>query len=88
MKLFISVIAAALLGAASGCVYHERAVAPEPVTAGYVEYDYTPVYYDRGWYDGPYWYWRGHDGRLFHERREAREHHHFERQEHEHEFRR
>lgn len=48
--------------------HYREVVYEEP---GPVVYDYT--YYDRGYYDGPYWYYRDYDGHLFHERREEHE---------------
>jgi hypothetical protein len=93
MTLLNKLLAVAVLGTSCGCVYRARVDVPvpaEPVPAGYVYYDRDPYYYDRGWYDGPYWHWYGRDGREFHERREEREHHFRERHEHEfheHEFR-
>lgn len=42
------------------------AVVEEPLV-----YDYT--YYDRGYYNGPYWYYRDRDGHWYHEVREEHE---------------
>jgi hypothetical protein len=75
MKLIANLFAGGLALCAFGCVAHVGVAEPEPVAVGYTTYDYEPVYYDRGWYDGGYWYWHGRDGRLYHERREARERH-------------
>lgn len=55
-----------------GCVYRVHEPPPEPVPVGYTV-TYDPVYYDRGWYDGGYWYWYGPNHRLYHELREERE---------------
>jgi hypothetical protein len=72
---------AAAMGAVALCAcdsddhyHHRRAVVvheSEPVyTEPPVVYDYT--YYDRGYYNGPYWVYRDRSG---HEWREAREEH-------------
>jgi hypothetical protein len=69
------------IGALCGCTVHVEPAAPPPVA---VDVDPGPVVYDdyywRGYYDGPYFFWYGRDGHLFHELRE--EHEHRERFEH------
>jgi hypothetical protein len=71
----------AAFGVAVGCTVHVEPAGPPPVAvdvgAGPVVYD---DYYWRGYYDGPYFFWYGRDGHLYHEvradheRRERLEH--------------
>lgn len=85
MKLLQAGLIVAMFGLA-GCAYRVEgpgfAVTNEPVPAAYPEVAYDPVYYDVGWYSGPYWYWYGPNHRLFHELRADHErrfyayHHH------------
>ncbi|HSU68142.1 MAG TPA: hypothetical protein VLJ39_14790 [Tepidisphaeraceae bacterium] len=70
LKTACGAMLAGIAGLLAGCTLH--AGPPEPVPAGYTV-SYEPVYYDRGWYDGPNWYWYGPDRRLYHERREFHE---------------
>jgi len=70
----------------AGCAYRLQGPGitvtnePEPVPAAYPEPDYAPVYYDAGWYDGPYWYWYGPGHRLYHEDRGWHERRYYERE--------
>lgn len=72
MNLLRGALLAGLFGVA-GCAYRVQgpgfAVTNEPVPAAYATVDYEPVYYDAGWYSGPYWYWYGPDHHLYHELR-------------------
>ena len=77
------VLLGGLLCAAGGLFGCEAYIDPgypgEPAPAAYTYgpgYDY--YYYDSGWYDGPYWYWRDRDGHMYHELREAHEHRAYE----------
>jgi hypothetical protein len=68
---------AGVLGLA-GCTYGIQGpgfsvTAGPPVVAAYDEPAYAPVYYNAGWYGGPYWNWYGPDHHLFHEYREMHE---------------
>ena len=80
-----------LLAAASlaGCTVHAQpGVEVEAAPAGYTEYPapaYEPVYYDRGWYDGPNWVWIGPDHHRYWESREWHERRWHDRDYHEHE---
>lgn len=66
----------ATLGLA-GCTFHAHpGVEVEAYPAGYSTYPdtaYDPVYYDRGYYDGPNWVWFGPDHHRYYERREFHE---------------
>lgn len=56
-----------------GCTFHARPGVE--VTAGY-DYPadvYAPVYYDRGYYEGPNWVWFGPDHHRYWEHRDIHE---------------
>lgn len=64
------------IGALYGCTVHVEPPGPPAVAVdvgpGPVVYD---DYYWSGYYDGPYFFWHGRDGRLYHELRADHEHH-------------
>ncbi|HWE95607.1 MAG TPA: hypothetical protein VG269_16705 [Tepidisphaeraceae bacterium] len=60
------------VAALCGCdVYTEPGPPPPPAVGVGVGVDTT--YYDRGWYDGPYYYYEDREGHRYHELREEHE---------------
>ena len=70
INLFLTGICLAGVAGIAGCDIYAEPIGPPPPPGPEVG---VGVYYDDGWYDGPYWVRRDRDGHYYHEMREFHE---------------